>query len=326
MSKIMSQKQSDYFELSPLMLFPGTCGKFNIYLKQEGEFVLYASAGESFSLKHRRTLHESGVKEVYIHTYDRERYNFYVENNLGMMLQDESLPMNERAAILYSASTDLVKGIFDNFLPENFQQEQFDRVVHMIRDSIKFLTLENALKTLASFISHDYHTYSHCVQAFVYTVSILATYGDYDENILVDCGMGAILHDVGKCNIPKSILKKTGKLNSEERRQVNTHPLLGVSMLTHINLPCETLNSILFHHERMDGRGYPGGLRGKNIPIYVRALTISDIYDALTSDRPYAKGIRPFEALRIMRDEMGSGLDMDVFKRFISVLSGAEII
>jgi len=325
MEKAPEQKDSAYIKLSPLMLFPGSESLFSVYLKQEDEYVLYAKEGEQLSVRHRRNLHENGVSEIFIRRADRERYSRYVEENLAGMLNDEDMPMHERAAILYNASTDVVRDLFDDYLPKEMDEEQFERIVSMVRDAIKFLTMENALKTLARFISHDYQTYSHCVQVFVYTTSTLFKCG-YTEDMLVQCGLGAMLHDLGKTRIPRSILSKPGRLTTQERQLVNTHPLQGVSLLTHLPLGSETYNCVLFHHEMLDGRGYPGGLKGSAIPHYVRTLTICDIYDALTSERSYARAMRPYQALRIMRDDMKSGLDMDIFKHFIAVLSGAEIV
>lgn len=325
MEKAPEQKDRKYMQVSPLMLFPGSESLFSVFLKQEGEYVLYAKEGERLSIKHRRTLHENGVAEVYIRCADRERYTKYVEENLANMLNDDDTPMHERAAILYNASTEVVRNLFDEYLPEAMDEEKFERIVSMVRGAIKYLTMENALKTLAKFISHDYQTYSHCVQVFVYTTCTLFKCG-YTEDAMVNCGLGAMLHDLGKVRIPKSILTKPGKLTNPERLTVNTHPLQGISMLTHLPLSSETYNCVLFHHEMLDGRGYPGGLRGVAIPHYVRALTICDVYDALTSERSYARAMRPYQALRIMRDDMKTGLDMDIFKSFIAVLSGAEIV
>jgi HD-GYP domain-containing protein (c-di-GMP phosphodiesterase class II) len=87
-----------------------------------------------------------------------------------------------------------------------------------------------------------------------------------------------------------------------------------------------TINCILFHHEKLDGSGYPAGLRRESIPLPVRIISVSDIYDALTTARPYAEAMPPYEALTLIRHEMRDGVDMDIFKRFVAVLSGADMI
>lgn len=325
MDDVTQQQIGVFEEISPMMLFPGTQGRFSLYLKQQGEYVLYAKEGEQLTFKHRKTLRENGVNEVYIKSSQKGRYFEYLEKHLGTLLQDEQVSRHERAAVLYSASVGIIKNTFEECLPPALQEEQFNRVLSLVRDSVKFLSLDNALKTMAAFISHDYMTYSHCVQVMVYTTAVLASYGMEGEP-LVQSGLGAILHDLGKTRVPKRILNKPSRLNADEREVINTHPLQGVSLCTHLPLTGDAMNCILFHHERLDGKGYPGGLKGDALPLNVRAVAIADVYDAMTSDRPYAKGMKPYEALCRIRDELGRGLDMDVFKRFISILSGAEII
>jgi HD-GYP domain-containing protein (c-di-GMP phosphodiesterase class II) len=143
---------------------------------------------------------------------------------------------------------------------------------------------------------------------------------------LVQCGMGALLHDIGKIQIPKQILSKPGKLSYAERQMIESHPVRGAALCALAPLTQDVLNNILFHHEKVDGSGYPTGMRGSEIPLPVKALTAADVYDALVSDRPYAKAQSPFEALTVMRAEMKGAFDAEVYKRLVMVLSGAEVI
>ncbi len=311
--------------ISPMMIFPKAMGKFHIFLKQGDAYVLYASAEERFTDRHKEVLSENGVREVYILPQQKERYSQYLEENLGEVLRDESIPMEERAGVLYSASVDLIKDAFESNLPAPFGDKQFERLHDMVRQSASFLTLDSALRAMAQFISHDYKTYSHCVQVFVYTLSLLIQYDMKGEG-LVQCGLGALLHDLGKCKIPRHILNKRGKLTDEERTIVNTHPLHGVSLCTQLPLGSNAINTILFHHERLDGGGYPSRLRGKDITIPVRAVSICDVYDALTSTRPYAPSMRPYQALKLMSEQMRGAFDLDMLKQFVEMLSGADML
>ncbi len=314
-----------FIQVSPLMLFPGTRGKFSIFLKQENEYVLYTRENERFTFRHRRTLMENGVSEVYIPAQERERYERYIEENLGNVLRDPDVDIHERASVLYTASVDVIREVFDQRLPETLERKQFRRIATVVREAVTFLSLENALKTMSSFIDHDYKTYTHCVQVFVFTTATLALYTQ-ERDELVQSGLGAMLHDLGKARIPKSILQKPGRLSAAEREIVNMHPLHGVSMCTQLPLSSETINCILFHHERLNGSGYPTGLSGDSLPLNVRVISICDVYDALTSNRPYSQAATPYQALRVMRDDMAGCFDLDIFKRFIALLSGANIV
>ncbi len=307
------------------MLFPNALGTFSVHLWQGGDFVLYTKSGQRFTEAHRRRLHDNGVKEIFVKSNEKPLYEKYLEENLGSILQDETLPASQRSRIFYEASEAVVRDIFVQKLPATIPQASFERIRSIVSNSIEFLADNGSLAALAPFISHDYKTYTHCMHVFIFTVAILNTFS-LGEQELFECGLGAMLHDVGKTRIPRSILNKRGSLTAEERQRIMSHPMHGISMCTQLPLSQNTINCILFHHEKMDGSGYPAGLSGPDIPLPVRVITISDIYDALTTARPYADAMPPYEALTLMRHEMREHLDMDVFKRLVAVLGGAEII
>lgn len=314
-----------YFPVSPVMLFPEALGNFSVYLWQGGDFVLYTASGQKFTNRHRQALHQNGIEEVYVQGAERAEYEKYIECNLGRILLDETLPIDARSRIFFEASTMVMQDVFDRKLPSALRARHFDRIAEIVRNSIKFLAKDNSLSAVAPFISHDYKTYTHCMQVFVYSVALFHTY-EMTEAEVFEYGLGALLHDVGKAKIPKRILNKRGPLTTAEREIVKEHPVHGVSMCAHLPMTQNTINCILFHHETLDGSGYPAGIMGDNVPVPVRIISLSDIYDALTTDRPYAEAMEPYEALSLIRNEMRENVDMGVFKRFVAVLSGAEII
>lgn len=322
----MTESADDtYFAVSPLMIFPRTLGRFRVYIRQAGNYVLYAAAGEQFTPQHRQKLHEAGVAEVYIRAEQRPDYEQYVEKHLPHILADEVIPTPERAKVLYTASESVVREVFESRLPRGLAARDLARVTRLVEKSLEFLAKEASLRCLAALTSHDYSVYTHNVQVFVYTAALL---GDMkaDEATQVQAGVGALLHDIGKTRIPKEILAKPGPLTPEERAVINTHPVLGLALCQDVNLSKIAAHCILLHHERMDGGGYPGGLTDELIPPYVRALAVADVYDALTSQRVYAPAMPPFSALRLIRDEMSGAFDMDVYKRLVMILSGANMV
>ncbi|ABB39871.1 metal dependent phosphohydrolase [Oleidesulfovibrio alaskensis G20] len=307
------------------MLRTDMLGQFGLYIRQGGNHVLYTKAGERFTERHRRILSANGVEQVYIRTRRKPEYKEHVARYLGDVLADESIPLPARARIFYETSTEIVQEVFATRLPPTLARDSFDRILQFVTEGIGFLTLENSMGTIASLIAHDYSTYTHSIHVFVYSQAILQTYG-FDEESLIQFGLGAMLHDIGKTAVQDCILTKPGPLTEAERRSVNLHPLTGVGLCTRMPLSQDALHCILFHHEKLDGSGYPCGLTDPQIPLPVRAITIADIYDALTSHRPYAEARNPFAVLRLMREEMHSQIDMDVFKRFVVILSGASVI
>src|SRR5687767_9151183 len=130
----------------------------------------------------------------------------------------------------------------------------------------------------------------------------------------------ALLHDIGKLAVPEHILAKPGPLTHEEFQKVRTHPQVGADIIASVPFPYPVAPLILSHHERWDGRGYPAGLKENEIPLGARVLCIVDYFDALTSDRPYHRGISVDAALALIQQEAGKALDPRVVDAFVTRL------
>jgi diguanylate cyclase (GGDEF)-like protein len=130
----------------------------------------------------------------------------------------------------------------------------------------------------------------------------------------------AVLHDIGKLAVPEHILAKPGPLTAEEFHKIRVHPQVGADIIAGVPFPYPVAPLILSHHERWDGRGYPHGLKEREIPLGARILTIVDFYDALTSDRPYHKAMSPESATALLQQESGRALDPHVTAKFLEML------
>jgi HD-GYP domain-containing protein (c-di-GMP phosphodiesterase class II) len=318
-------RDANFFAVSPLMIFPRTLGRFRVFIRQAGRYVLYAAAGEQFTPSHRQKLHDAGVTEVFIQATERPDYEHYIEKHLPYILSDEVIPTPERAQVLYTVSESVVRGVFENGLPHGLTCRDYTRVAKLVEKSLGFLSREQSLRHIAALASHDYSVYTHNVHVFVFATAILQAM-KVDEHTQLQAGIGALLHDIGKTRIPKEILAKPGPLTPEERAVINTHPVRGLVLCQDVPLSQAAGHCILLHHERMDGGGYPGGLTGESLPDHVKALAVADVYDALTSNRVYAPAMAPFAALRLMRDEMAGHFDREVYKRLVVILSGANMV
>jgi putative nucleotidyltransferase with HDIG domain len=139
-----------------------------------------------------------------------------------------------------------------------------------------------------------------------------------DEDLAADEALvyGFTLHDIGKIGIPDAILTKPGPLTDTEWKTMRQHPEMGAEIVRPLGFPDRTLHVILHHHERFDGRGYPGGLAGDEIPIAARVFAIADAYDAMTSDRPYRKAMPHRVALEILANGRGYQFDPDAVAVF----------
>ena len=128
---------------------------------------------------------------------------------------------------------------------------------------------------------------------------------------------GSLLHDIGKMGIPDSILLKPGKLTDEEWEIMRKHPVYAFEMLSPITYLKPALDIPYCHHEKWDGSGYPRGLKGEQIPLAARIFAVADVYDALTSDRPYRKAWSKEKTLEHIREQSGTHFDPQVVELFL---------
>jgi HD-GYP domain-containing protein (c-di-GMP phosphodiesterase class II) len=142
-----------------------------------------------------------------------------------------------------------------------------------------------------------------------------------DQNKIEDLKLAASLHDIGKIGISDEILNKKGPLTEKEYEIIKKHPLTGAYAIRNIGRLKSIYKIILYHHERYDGKGYPFGLKGNEIPLCSRILSVMDAYDAMTSDRPYRKAMPMDEAIKIIKSEKGKQFDSEVVDAFTSYMS-----
>ncbi len=141
------------------------------------------------------------------------------------------------------------------------------------------------------------------------------------ENDLEMLKIGSLLHDIGKLGTYDVILEKVDPLTAEEWNLIKMHPAKGAAILAPIDQLKKAIPIIRHHHERIDGKGYPDGLKGQNIPLLARILCVADSFDAMTADRPYKKALAREEAVRQIKDKAGTQFDQDVVETFLKILN-----
>ena len=173
--------------------------------------------------------------------------------------------------------------------------------------------------------SKDVYTLGHCERVADYACAIARAL-DFDESTLFWFRIGALLHDVGKIVVPIEVLNKPGRLTPEERAQMESHPVAGVELLKDVEFPWDILPMVRSHHERWDGAGYPDRLSGDDIPLNARILAVADVFDALTTDRPYRRAFSREDAVRMLREDAGRSFDPAVFAAFERILPSFEVV
>jgi HD-GYP domain-containing protein (c-di-GMP phosphodiesterase class II) len=138
--------------------------------------------------------------------------------------------------------------------------------------------------------------------------------------------MSGLLHDVGKIGVPDEVLNKAGKLTEVEFDQIKQHPVIGHEILRHVKNLSYVLPGVLHHHESIDGRGYPHGLKGDDIPLEARIIAVADAYDAMTSDRAYRAGMPTEKAEAILREGAGQQWDARIIAAFFASIDDIQAI
>ncbi|MBI4735565.1 MAG: response regulator [candidate division NC10 bacterium] len=199
----------------------------------------------------------------------------------------------------------------DDFLGKPFSQAELRaRIRALLRMKAFIDELEHAEAVLCtlgrSIEAKDHYTEGHCERRTDYAVGLGRALGLPDED-LTALRRGAYLHDLGKVAVPDAILLKRGPLTAEEREIVRRHPLVGEEICRPLRSLQSVLPIIRSHHERQDGSGYPDGLRGEAIPVTARILQVVDVFDALTTDRPYRAALSQGAALATLESEVQRG-------------------
>ena len=165
----------------------------------------------------------------------------------------------------------------------------------------------------------DQYTGEHVEKTMQYATEIAEALNLADDEI--ECiKQAAVLHDLGKIGISEKILVKKSRLTKEEFEEIKKHPQIGVDIIRPIKFLHNIIPLILYHHERWDGKGYPNGLKGEEIPIGARIVAIADVYQALTSNRPYRKAYSEEETLKIIKKGSGTQFDLAVVTKFVQVI------
>jgi len=178
-------------------------------------------------------------------------------------------------------------------------------------------------ETLSAFASsldlREHETSLHSQRVREYTMLLARRMGWKDEATLLNISIGSLLHDVGKIGVPDHALLKQGELTDEERKEIRRHPELGASLIGRIPFLAGAREIVLAHHEKYDGSGYPKGLAGEEIPLGGRIFAVADVFDALTTNRPYRLALSYRESAEFISRERGSHFDPAVVDVFLAV-------
>jgi putative nucleotidyltransferase with HDIG domain len=271
----------------------------------------------SFRIRNQKAIDkivEHGIREAYIdsnrgddvaHAPSEKEVRHQLESELAEAVDKETIIGNpvsrseelEQAKEIQLEAKKVVCNVMEEVrLGKQIEQEKVEHVVSKMVDSI--FRNKDALISLSLIKQKDEYTFMHSVSVCVLMISFCREMG-FDQRLITNVGVGALLHDIGKMKIPQKILNKPGNLTGDEFKHMKQHVEFGCQILEESSwITPPGLCVVAEHHERYDGAGYPKGLRGEELSIYGQMASIVDVYDAMTSNRCYRKAVEPTEVLR----------------------------
>ena len=215
-------------------------------------------------------------------------------------------------------------------------------VAMAIRNAQLFKELENELDKKQRLFIHtiialaaaidakDHYTHGHTSRVTSLSLEIARKFSQehkdaINDSFLEHLHVAGLLHDIGKIGIPESILNKQGPLDEIERQKMKEHPMVGAAILTPIKELEDAILGVKYHHESFDGSGYPEGLTGEHIPLIAAIISVADTFDAMTTDRPYRKGLSKEDAITEIKRVAGKQLNPRVVETFVGLYQEGKI-
>jgi HD-GYP domain-containing protein (c-di-GMP phosphodiesterase class II) len=296
----------------------GSVTDFDLFLDMKGEQVLYATPGYLWTREETTRLLAAGMSEFLVRPEQALQVQMYKDLAKLPLIEREQEPR-----IRIKSIEDIAVGFTKCLYAGEVTQAAVRYGERIARGMIECLMEKpDVIKEIGGLVDHDQYTYLHSSRVAVFSTAMALRMDVTDEGHLVRIASGGLFHDVGKKDIPLSVINKPGALSEAEWAQMRAHPEKGHGMLEASGLSVDTLEIVLHHHERMNGGGYPHGLDQGAIMTEVQIAAVADIYDALTSARSYQKRRTRYEALDFMKHKLlGHDISPAAFRALVAALT-----
>jgi HD-GYP domain-containing protein (c-di-GMP phosphodiesterase class II) len=287
--------------------------------RAQGPFALYRSTQVPFTEQDRARLLANGVQFLYIPIVDQRRFRAQIESRLTDMVQSPTLAVSEVSALIYDTSVELI----NELLAEPDYNAVSPRLESVSR-AVATLVIDNASAFAHLFTAsyHDFYTATHMVNVATWMVPVAYTVGYTDPDQLGEICQAGLLHDIGKVYISEQTLNKKGPLSAQEWELLKTHSQRGLEHLDQYDAVPELVKTVCHqHHERMDGSGYPLGLRADQIHPISRICALVDSFDAMTAFRPFKEQtFSVSQAVDILKQETPTRYDPQIVDAWLALL------
>lgn len=299
---------------------PNSLADLRIYIENKGGFSLYRHPSLPFSDKDHERLMQAGTKFVFVEVQDHQRYFETLEKSLDKIVSDPRMQREKKVGMLYSTSMELANQLLE--APPG--KDEINRTATVARATVSLIMNDNlAFGELFDVFNHDLYTATHMINVCSISIALAMKLGLAEPHILQQVGSGAMLHDIGKLFLPRAILNNPGKLSDEQWKMVQCHVTKGHEHITATmnDVPEPVIHMITQHHERLDGSGYPKGLKDKQISSFGRLAAIVDTFEAMTSVRPYRERSYTIqEALDYLKAQTPARFDREIMHAFSDMI------
>ena len=285
------------------------------YSDKKRNISVFLNERNTISLKHFHKL--KTMDEILILKSDKEKYDIFLERNIQNIVDDNALSIDEKCDIIYESTTELTLSLYSN--PEALKNAQSSKnIITPILGTI--LHNNSTISSYIKIIEYDYYTHTHSLNVSIYALCLGSAMRLSEEKLSL-LGRAALLHDLGKSQVDVNIVNKKDKLTQDEFQEMKMHPNFGYEIALKMGIDDKDfLDGIHYHHEKLNGTGYPDSIKGEAISLFPRIIAVCDIFDALTSRRSYKEAMSSFDALILMKREMSNHLDMKILGIFIKML------
>ena len=314
------RQQADFRGMLPIALgtlAPAEKLDFDLFIRSDaGRAVLFRGRDYPLDQDDIRRLSESSVATLYIRVAEHEKYCDYLRD---VALGNPELPGDRRLQVLTAINRAVFETAFSS--PNVNRYVEFAETFGTDLASV-FCSNEFTLRDLSRLMSHDYYTYTHVANVTTYCLALASRLGKYAPDVLRQIAVGALLHDYGKRYVPTAVLNCVGRLTEQQWQLIQRHPTDGFrEFAARDDMNWGQLMMIYQHHERPDGKGYPVGVTGSEIHEWARICKVADVFDALTSERPYRKADSPVKVLEFMESKIGTEFDEEMFRCFRATIN-----
>ena len=285
------------------------------------DIVLFASAPSSWNNTEPALLKKCGINSFFIKPADQARYKSYLAFNHS----NPEVKRSDTPEFRISQAQDIGAHLMEVCFHTGMDNLVLDKMQNVVDDIVTCLKDDpRAVNHIQHLVDHDMYTYFHSSGVGILAVAMAKAMGENNPEVLRSFALGGLLHDLGKRHTPLHILNKSGPLLESEWIQMKKHPEDGFKAVEALDVPNMVRDIILYHHEKLDGSGYPFNLKAGEIPLPALLVSVADIFNALTTTRSYHRKRTRFEALMLMKQEMLGKIWTDAFKGLISALTQGE--